>query len=158
METKKGHSQKSNSTSRMQACKSSSTTMTASAAHKSAKSKSTSELRKNQSRAKKDNYRMVSKSSLLQDFKSTAANSLANVKQRFNSISTVVSSTCQSCFRSTCFNICFCIQLLKHSKKSKANLENYAPINEQPTPVKLYSPFTFESPECTKVASEDRLR
>ncbi|KAH9391052.1 hypothetical protein TYRP_006644 [Tyrophagus putrescentiae] len=135
MEAKKVHSQKSHSSSRMQTCKSSSSN-SSTTAHKPAKSKSTSALPKNQSRSKKDNYRMVSKSSLLQDFKSSAANGLANVKQRFNSFST----------------------LLKHSKKSKANLENYAPINEQPTPVKLYSPFTFESPACSKVTPEERLR
>ena len=93
MEAKKVHSQKSHSSSRMQTCKSSSSN-SSTTAHKPAKSKSTSALPKNQSRSKKDNYRMVSKSSLLQDFKSSAANGLANVKQRFNSFSTVSDFTC----------------------------------------------------------------
>lgn len=48
------------------------------------KSKSTSALP-----SKKENYKVVSKSSILKDFKNTAINGISNVKQRFNSFSSV---------------------------------------------------------------------
>lgn len=79
MENKVPKSSKSQSTSRIQSSK----------ARKSTKSKSTSALPKNQARSKNDNYKIVSKSSILHDFKNTAVNSLANVKNRINSFSAV---------------------------------------------------------------------
>ncbi|KAI2811646.1 hypothetical protein BLOT_002824 [Blomia tropicalis] len=104
----------------------------ASSSKKTTKSKSTSAL----PRSKNDHYKVVSKTSLLQDVKNTAVNGYENVKSRINSISTI----------------------LKNSKKSKSDLENYNTICNEPTPIKLYSPFTIESPPivASKKYMEDR--
>src|SRR6218665_2854254 len=96
---------------------------------KAVKSKSTSALPKNQPRSKKDNYKFVSKTSLLQDFHNGATSSFAGIKQKLTSLTNIL-----------------------RPAKVKNSDTNYGTLNEQPTPIKMYSPFTFESPMPSKLA------
>ena len=104
---------------------------------KAVKSKSTSALPKNQPRSKKDNYKFMSKTSLLQDFRNTASSGFAGMKQKLTSFTNILRPT-----------------------KVKTNDSNYDCLNEQPTPIKLYSPFTFESPVPSNLTNsyEERKR
>ncbi|KAH9413462.1 hypothetical protein DERP_007938 [Dermatophagoides pteronyssinus] len=91
-------------------------------------------------REKKDGYNVHSKRSLLKDIKNTAINSLTQVRHGFNSISTML--------------------MIKSS--SKLNGENqYEEMNDEQssTPIKLYSPFTIETPPpMIMIKQEDRQR
>ncbi|KAF7495592.1 hypothetical protein SSS_02583 [Sarcoptes scabiei] len=90
----------------------------------------------NDGRERKDRYRIVSKNSLLKNFKNTTMNGFNQVRQHLNSFSSMI---------------------LKPSK-SKSNLENYNQITNVPTPVKLYSPFSIETPPANVEKERLKLR
>ncbi|OTF82594.1 hypothetical protein BLA29_003822, partial [Euroglyphus maynei] len=85
-------------------------------------------------REKKDDYNVHSKRSLLKDIKNTAINSFTQVRHGFNSIST----------------------MLKPLSKSNG-CENQYEIMDRSTPIKLYSPFTIDTPPVL-IKPEDRQR